>query len=175
MSQMTVYTQVEIESKKPRSKFSRARNSKGLFRGWRLFVAVSGFLTFLVLWANVGLLLWAQSRNASGNSKHALTSNGTSSTDGIITLYEGSCEQRDSIIRWSHIGINALSTLLLGASSACMQVLSAPSRSEVDKCHTRGIWLDVGVTSLRNLRWIDRRKVLLWAILGLTSIPLHLL
>lgn len=76
----------------------------------------------------------------------------------------------------SHIpGINALSTLLLGASSACMQVLSAPSRDGVDECHTRGVWLDIGVASIRNLRWISHKKVLLWTVLGLTSVPLHLL
>ena len=175
MPKDVAYTQLEIESKQQSSTLSTARKSRIYFHGWRLTVAVGALLTFLVFWTNIGLLIWAQGRGPSHKASSSSTTNGTNSTSGVITLFEGTCKERDSIIRWSHIGINALSTLLLGASSACMQVLSAPSRNEVDRCHARGIWLDIGVTSLRNLRWVSPRKVLLWAILGLTSIPLHLL
>lgn len=40
---------------------------------------------------------------------------------------------------------------------------------------TTCIWLDIGVPSLRNLRRISTRRVVLWWLLALSSIPLHLL
>lgn len=55
-----------------------------------------------------------------------------------------------------------------------MQCLSAPTRKEIDRAHARGVWLDIGIPSVRNLRYISKRRVLIWALLGLSSLPLHL-
>jgi hypothetical protein len=71
--------------------------------------------------------------------------------------------------------INALSTILLSASNYTMQCLSAPTRSEVDDAHSTGKWLDIGVPSVRNLGRIARKRVILWWLLGASSLPLHLL
>jgi hypothetical protein len=79
---------------------------------------------------------------------------------------------------WSsaiHILINALSTLLLAASNYTMQVLSSPTRKDLDKAHAKNEHLDIGVLSLRNLGRIPRRRLLLFIIMGLSSIPIHLL
>jgi hypothetical protein len=78
---------------------------------------------------------------------------------------------------WSsafHIVINILSTLLLGASNYTMQVLSSPTRGEIDRAHSSNQWLDIGVLSLRNLGRISRRRRFLCVILALSSIPIHL-
>lgn len=56
-----------------------------------------------------------------------------------------------------------------------MQCLSAPTRSEVDKAHSQGIWLDIGVPSVRNLRRLSTPRIVLWWLLAISSIPLHLL
>lgn len=56
-----------------------------------------------------------------------------------------------------------------------MQILSAPTRKEIDKAHARKRWLDVGVPSVRNLNNVAGRKVLMWWLLALSSIPLHLM
>jgi hypothetical protein len=56
-----------------------------------------------------------------------------------------------------------------------MQVISSPTRQEVDSAHRRSKWLDIGIPSLRNLFWIKKIQVFLWAILAVSSIPLHLL
>ncbi|MCJ1312051.1 hypothetical protein MMC25_005725 [Agyrium rufum] len=56
-----------------------------------------------------------------------------------------------------------------------MQILTAPTRAEIDEAHTRGRWLDIGVPSVRNLRSISRKRVLLWFGLAFSSLPLHLL
>ena len=163
MAKATGYTQVSLElehvssTPKPKQKTPQ---------GWRFTVIIGASITFIVLWVNIALLIWAQQRPPQ------IFDGGDDG--GTSNLYTGSCSQRDKIIRWSHIAINILSTLLLGASSACMQVLSAPTRKEIDHCHSRRVWLDIGVSSFRNLRWIARRRLLLWILLGLSSIALHL-
>jgi len=55
-----------------------------------------------------------------------------------------------------------------------MQLLSAPTRKNVDRAHSQGIWLDIGIPSLRNLRFSSWLKRSLWFLLALSSIPLHL-
>lgn len=74
-----------------------------------------------------------------------------------------------------HLAINALSTILLSSSNYCMQCLSAPTRKELDNAHSKGKWLDIGVMSTRNLRGIATKRVVLWWLLGISSLPLHLL
>lgn len=56
-----------------------------------------------------------------------------------------------------------------------MQCISSPTRHEGDKAHARGVWLDIGVPSVRNLERITSSRILLWWLLGLSSVPLHLL
>ena len=97
-------------------------------------------------------------------------------TDGGITvIYKGDC---GTVSRWDtalHLLINVLGTLLLGASNFTMQCLSAPTRSEVDVAHKKGISLDIGISSFRNLRHVNRTKAALWILLCFTTLPLHLL
>ena len=76
---------------------------------------------------------------------------------------------------WLHLAINVLSTLLLGASNYCMQCLTSPTREEVDRAHSRHIWLDIGIPSVRNLRRVSWYKIILWWLLAISGIPLHLL
>ena len=56
-----------------------------------------------------------------------------------------------------------------------MQCLSSPTRSEIDKAHSHGAWLDIGVPSMRNLGRLSTNRVVLWWLLAISSIPLHLL
>lgn len=95
--------------------------------------------------------------------------------DGLGTLHDGSCKKTTSLMFWIHLAINVLSTLLLGASNYSMQCLSSPTRNEIDKAHSKGIWLDIGVPSFRNLLRLSRYRILLWWLLAISSIPLHLL
>jgi hypothetical protein len=94
---------------------------------------------------------------------------------GIAQVFEGSCIEAEKINTWVHLGINALSTMLLSGSNYCMQILSAPTRKEVDKAHARKQWLDIGVPSVRNLFNVATQKAMMWLLLGLSSIPLHLM
>jgi hypothetical protein len=71
--------------------------------------------------------------------------------------------------------INALSTILLAAGNYCMQLLSSPSRQEIDWHHARKRVLDIGLNSWSNVFKVAWPKGIAWCILAMTSIPLHLL
>lgn len=90
-------------------------------------------------------------------------------------LLQGDCERVKRLNSGLHILINILSTILLSGSNYCMQCLSAPTRREVDKAHASQRWLDIGIPSVRNLRYISRWRLALWLLLGASSVPLHLL
>lgn len=90
-------------------------------------------------------------------------------------LFHGDCGKAGRIDSALHLLINALSTLLLGASNMSMQFLAAPTRKEVDSAHKRGHWLDIGIPSLHNLSHIAWKRRVLWMALGLSSTPLHFL
>jgi hypothetical protein len=71
--------------------------------------------------------------------------------------------------------INILSSALLGGSNYCMQRLMAPTRSDIDRAHVQGNWLEIGIPSVRNITAISTGKRTLWFLLAVTSIPLHLM
>jgi hypothetical protein len=94
---------------------------------------------------------------------------------GNFELFSGSCSTAARFNTGIHILINVLSTLLLGASNLCMQLLASPTRAEIDVAHSKRVWLDVGIPSYRNLKHIARPRVVTWWVLALSSLPLHFL
>ena len=112
----------------------------------------------LTLFVNLALIIWGSTKGFEG---------------GIATVQKGDCNMTKKLDLWLHLGINLLSTLLLGASNYTMQCLSAVTRDEIDKAHQQRISLDIGTLSLQNLRRISWRRVILWWLLALSSIPLH--
>lgn len=103
-----------------------------------------------------------------------IVAEGHDMTDGVYMVYWGSCKATETKDTWVHLGLNIVATVLLASSNYCMQLLSSPSRSEVDKAHAKRKWLDIGIPSIRNLSSLRRKKVILWWILGISSVPLHL-
>ena len=96
--------------------------------------------------------------------------------DGVGVLQDhAKCAEIKSLNTGAHVLINALSAVMLAGSNFCMQCLSAPTRKQVDRAHRSGRWLDIGVTSVRNLFRVGWRNFGLWLVLGLSSVPLHLL
>jgi hypothetical protein len=83
------------------------------------------------------------------------------------------CDDLRQYNRWLHFAINLLSTILLGSSSYCAQLLAAPTRKDVDKAHQNKTWFDIGVQSIRNLRKIDKKRRILWFCLMISSGMLH--
>jgi hypothetical protein len=95
--------------------------------------------------------------------------------DGVGTIFQGDCNTVRKYDSALHGAINALSTLLLGASNYCMQILVAPTRQEVDRAHAVRSWLDIGVPSIRNFRRVNWKRGIGWVILALSSSTLHLM
>ena len=130
-------------------------------KGYHFGVLCCAFVAAVVLIINLILTIWAVSSSGVQN--------------GLGTLQDGSCKRTATLTFWIHLAINILSTLLLGASNYSMQCLSSPTRSEIDKAHGKGVWLDIGVPGVRNLRHLSMARVTLWWLLAISSIPLHLL
>ena len=129
--------------------------------GYHFGVVCCALVAAAVLIINLTVTIWAVSTSDLQN--------------GLGILYDGNCKRTSTFTFWAHLAINILSTLLLGASNYSMQCLSSPTRSEIDKAHGQGIWLDIGVPSVRNLRRLSKTRLVLWWLLALSSIPLHLL
>lgn len=132
-----------------------------VFVGGRLGIISGSVSVFTVLVVNLSFTLWILSRRGIKNQR------------GI--LHEGNCDEVRNLNIAAHLIINIFSTMTLASSNYCMQYLSALTRAEINKEHARGRWLDIGIPSMRNLRRISRKRVLLWLFLGLTSLPLYLL
>lgn len=138
------------------------RLQKSHFNGWRMGVLLGSCMSAFVLCCNVILVMIGAT----------VTSN---YKNGISDLVYGGSK---TISSWSivfHLLINVFSTILLAASNYTMQVLSSPTRADLDRAHANGDWLDIGLLSWRNLRRIPRGRMVLWLLLASSSIPLHLL
>ncbi|KAI0134218.1 hypothetical protein BJ170DRAFT_190905 [Xylariales sp. AK1849] len=96
------------------------------------------------------------------------------SANGIGLIYDDDCETVKKLDQWIHLLINLLSTGMLSASNYCMQLLAAPTRDDVDRAHHANRWLDIGVPSLRNLRYISGWRRFTWILLAFSSLPIHL-
>ena len=135
-------------------------------RGWKVSATLFTVFCSLVFITNFLILILAATHNLG-------------SSDTTLILRSGSnkdqCDAIQNLNRWGHLLINVLSTVLLSGSNYCMQCLSAPTRSDINSAHLGGRWLDIGVPSIHNLRWISKKRLYLWLVLGLSSLPLHLL
>ncbi|PUU75533.1 hypothetical protein B9Z19DRAFT_1053764 [Tuber borchii] len=133
------------------------------YTGWHTGVLACAASAVVVLFINLSLRIYAAT-----DLWHKMEK-------GIGTLYSGNCDMSRTIGLWLHLGINALSTLLLSGSNYTQQCLSAPTRSEIDAWHAKRKWMDIGAPGVKNLFRIKPERRLLWIAIGFTSIPLHLL
>ena len=154
---MATERQKELESITPILSSSSPR-----FHGWRFTVFCGFCLSCLVLVINIVLLIWS-------------CSTATAIKDGIATIYQGDCGVMKTTSTYSHLGINVMSSLLLSASNACMQIVSSPTPQEVSRAHDKGNWLHIGVLGVRNFGWISTWRRIIWVLLIFSSIPVHLL
>jgi hypothetical protein len=153
---VTLQEAVPEESRKLRFFIKRYRRR---YSGWRFGVLHFATWASIVFTINLIITIW-------GSVAHG-------ETEGF--LMEGDCTYIKRVNSGLHVLINVLSTILLAGSNYCMQCLSAPTRREIDKAHASRKWLDIGIPSVRNLRYISRWRLVLWLLLGGSSVPLHLL
>ncbi|KAH9897397.1 hypothetical protein F4778DRAFT_771847 [Xylariomycetidae sp. FL2044] len=89
-------------------------------------------------------------------------------------IYEGDCDKAPVISLILHLLLNILSGLVLASSHFFMQILSAPSREEVNQAHSWLRSLDIGIPSIKNLWHVSRFKRLGWLGFLASSLPIHL-
>ncbi|KAJ9150393.1 hypothetical protein NKR23_g3661 [Pleurostoma richardsiae] len=129
-------------------------------KGWRRAALLNTVAVFIFTCLSVGLLAWSSSRAGGvGNN---------------FIFFEGSCETTHTRNLWLHLLLNVCSTGVLASSNFFMQVLSSPSRSEVNAAHSRKTALDIGVPSFSNLFHVAGFKAVAWLLLFASSIPIHL-
>ncbi|CEI70828.1 unnamed protein product [Fusarium venenatum] len=119
--------------------------------GWRVVAILNTIVVFL----------FAILENSRGLRKHFI-------------FFEGNCETSKTINTWLHLLLNACSTGVLASSNFLMQLLSSPTRSEVDRAHKASRALKIGVQSLRNAFWTSKVKFICWILFFVSSFPLHL-
>ncbi|GLA40698.1 hypothetical protein AnigIFM63309_008532 [Aspergillus niger] len=135
-------------------------------RRWVRGVLICTYAAFGILLVNVILTIVAAAVAVARHDQRTMSS---------ATIYKGSCDRTKAWTTGLHLLINVLSTIVLGASSYCMQCLTSPSRVDVDRAHGQRVWLDIGVASVRNLAWADWPRRTLWLVLLVTSLPIHLI
>ena len=130
-------------------------------QGYHFGILCCAVASAVVMVINLTLTVWASKR-------YGLQ-------EGLGTLLDGKCSETKELAMWTHLGINVLSTLLLGASNYTMQCLSSPTREDINRAHSQNLWLNVGTPSIRNLLGISRSRMVLWWLVAISSVPLHLL
>jgi hypothetical protein len=120
-----------------------------------------------VLMINIALTIAAVGVSASNHNQ--------SFGFGSIVLYQGSCSATQKRKIGLHLMINVLGVIMTATSSYCYTILMAPSRADIDKAHSKGTWLSVGVASWRNFRNLKRSSQALWSLLLLTSIIMQMM
>ncbi|KAI5925242.1 hypothetical protein F4810DRAFT_70462 [Camillea tinctor] len=128
--------------------------------GWRLAAIVNTILTSVCAVLLLALLAWSASR-----------------AGGIRTnliFFAGNCDKSRTTNLWLHLLLNVFCTIILASSNFFCQVLSSPSRSEVDACHAEGTSMLIGVPSFTNIFRVSKVKGWAWSLFFFSSLPLHL-
>ncbi|KAH8891223.1 hypothetical protein GQ53DRAFT_823855 [Thozetella sp. PMI_491] len=99
----------------------------------------------------------------------------TKSINYVSTIFQGDCALSGRIDLLLHLLINILSTCVLASSNYFMQVLTSPTRQEVDAAHRKSKVADIGVPSTSNFRHVASFKTCLWLLFLLSSVPIHML
>jgi hypothetical protein len=95
-------------------------------------------------------------------------------SDGLVSLFEGSCNKSRQLSVSYHVIINILSSGLLAASNLCMQLSTAPTRAQVDEAHQKeNDYYDIGILSIRNWWKAKLSNKIICALLIISSLPLH--
>ncbi|KAH6984343.1 hypothetical protein BKA56DRAFT_630797 [Ilyonectria sp. MPI-CAGE-AT-0026] len=134
---------------------------KKLGDGWRRTALLNTILTCTL--TTFGFILLS----------YSISKSGSLSTNFIIA--EGNCKKTKSVNTWLHLLLNACSTGILASSNFFMQVLSSPTRAEVDRAHRDNVALKIGVQSMRNLWRGSGVKLTCWTLFFLGSFPLHVI
>jgi hypothetical protein len=132
--------------------------------GWRLGAVLSIIAVGVALIVNTSFMIYGVTQSPANETDYSTK-----------ILLQGNCTKVKLLNTWLHLGVNVTGTILLAASNFTQQCLVAPTRDEINAAHSRRDWMDIGIHSVRNLTRISWKRTVVWIVLGVTSIPLHLL
>ena len=118
-------------------------------QGWRFGVLCSTFLGTAIGIVNLVFTIWT----------FTVPVDGVSVYNSVVTIYEGNCSTINRGNTFIKLAVSIFATLLFAGSNYCMQVLSSPTREEINKAHRHHTWLTVGL--IYNFSDIDHG--VLWA------------
>jgi hypothetical protein len=135
------------------------RDTQG--KGWRraAFINTGAVTTFTLF--TIILLAWSASQSGG-----AINTN--------LIFFNGDCARSRAINLWLHLLLNVCSTGVVASSNFFMQVLSSPTRRDVDKAHLQNVAMEIGVPSLRNVFCVGWFKGVCWFLFFASSFPIHL-
>jgi hypothetical protein len=129
--------------------------------GWRAGVALNVLLAFFILVAGFVCLIYAVSK--------------VSLSAGESVIFSGSCPTAENIDSGVYAVINVFGVVLLAGGNYVFQVLSSPTRCEVNIAHTKKKWLDIGIPSVRNLAHISKSRVVTAVVLLLVAVIIQVM
>ncbi|CAK7197616.1 hypothetical protein SEUCBS139899_000264 [Sporothrix eucalyptigena] len=136
----------------------RRQTRRGIVaHGWRAGVALHGFLAVIVFVVGLVSLIVAlvvQKRDSTGNKSMQM-----------VTIFSAGSNTGNAVcsaaypVAWILRAVLSLFTVaLLAGAQYVFQVLSSPTRAELDAAHASRKWLDIGVPSMRNLMFLLRYR-----------------
>lgn len=129
--------------------------------GWRSGVVLNVVLSLLILIAGFVCFVVA-------GTKVAFLA-------GDMKLFAGSCSMVTNVSWGLHALINVAVLVLLVGANYVFQVLSSPTRSEIAEAHESRRWLEIGVPSLRNCRYIGGGRSALAILLVVVAVATHIM
>ncbi|KAH8893217.1 hypothetical protein GQ53DRAFT_821934 [Thozetella sp. PMI_491] len=148
--------QVDEERRLTGSGEKRTRKWGRITEGWRSGVAMYVLLAALILVAGVVSLIVAIARSS------------VSADDGVV--YSGTCAMASNIGWGLHGAIGVFVIVLIAGANYAFQVLSSPTRPELGLAHSKTVWVDIGIPSVRNFAHIAGSRVFLAVILLLLAL-----
>ncbi|KAI0206778.1 hypothetical protein F4808DRAFT_7024 [Astrocystis sublimbata] len=119
----------------------------GHFTGWRGGVLYNTLLSSLIwIVGIIGLILVVTK---------------TKAFSGQLTIFSGDCATANRMKVGIHVVINVFTIILLAGANYVFQVLTSPTRKEIDVAHKHRLWLDIGVCSLKNTLHISGLRAIL--------------
>jgi hypothetical protein len=115
----------------------------------------------MILILNVAVLIYSAKRGPS--------------TSASLLVAQDQCSTIKKLDVGLHALINVLGILALAAVGGFITALSSPSREDLNRAHRVGAWFDIGVPSIRNLKYIGRTRKYMCIIIYLLSFPIHIM
>jgi hypothetical protein len=128
-------------------------------RGWRGGVILNCIIAGLIVLATVISFVVAIATERNGESR----------------IFLGTCASTQMLSFGLHAAMSLVCMSILVAANYGFQILTSPTRVEVDMAHDAGRWLDIGLPSFRNMRSIARTRAIVAGVLLTAAVSVQVM